>query len=722
NASFSDIALLYLQNYIRTLAEYSLLILLEDLHWMDDLTLDLLTDLVSESRADGKTQMMILCTSRSQFFEWHPKWGEGITGFNKLKLRKLSRLQCRLLIDEVLFRIEDIPEAFYKRILDQAGGNPFFIEELIKMLIEEGVIEADDGPWRIRLEKLADVQVPSTLSGILQARLDSLPLPERKVVQRAAIIGRTFWDNLLRALTENEDEEQRINARLTALRERGLIFPSEHSSIAGSQEYLFKHALLCNEAYGTVLLKHRRTYHRKVAVWIEENAGDRLEEHLALIASHYFEGGQPELAADWFIQAGERALSQCSMQEAKIFFERALKLIGEEDSMRIWRATLGHDEAVGTLGELEVRHADDIALLNLAQHLKNDAWLAEAYFRIGSQAKSEGNHQASMCAFNQALEAANRKGDFSMQALILPMQVTIFTADGDLKAADKLVDRALKLAHETGDADILARALTNLAPYYQAIGDLTQSVQLMHQQVEITQQQGNRLGEAFGLINLGYFYLSLGHFETSHSLLECALKISRRLGARSCIAYSLLNLGLAEWRLGQTETACQTLQLSLEKLESLGDHGGLASRQFYLGLAYESTNDISEATRHFTAALDGFKLLNATSQIVEVQAALARLTLQTGDKVQAEQYALQIIHYLDQEGPQGLELPILVYMSCARIFKVLEDTTLLQHTLQSGHREIQDRLTMISDVNWRKIFLEAIPENRELLKEYEYGS
>ena len=718
NASFNDIALLYLKNYIRTLAKNSLLLLLEDLHWMDDRTLDLITDLASESRVEGKTQMMILCTTRSEFFEWHSKWGEVITGFNTLKLRKLSQLQCRLLIDEILFRVEDIPDTFYKRILDEAGGNPFFIEELIKMLIEEDVIEAKDGSWWIRLEKLADVQVPSTISGILQARLDSLPLPERKVLQRAAIIGRTFWDGLLLAFTENEEEAQKINARLTSLRERGLIFPNEHSSIAGSQEYLFKHALLCNEAYETVLLKHRRTYHRQVAAWIEENAGDRLEEHLALIANHYLEGDRPEPAADWFIRAGERANNQCTMQEAKTFFEQALNLLDEEDWIRIWRATLGHDEAVGTLGELDIRHADDMTLLYLAEQRKDDNWLAEAYFRIGSQAKSEGGNREALRAFNQALEAAKRTGDLSLQALILPMIVTIHTAEGNLQAADKIVDRSLELAHDTGDADILARALTNLAPYYQAIGDLTQSVKLMHQQVEITQQQGNRLGEAFGLINLGYFYLSLGHFETGHSLLERALKISRLIGARSCIAYSLLNLGLAEWRLGQTESACQTLQLSLEKLESLGDHGGLASRQFYLGLTYESANDISEATRHFTAALDGFKLLNATSQIVEVQAALARLTLETGDEVQAEEYALQIIHYLDQEGAQGLELPTLVYLSCAVIFKALKDTRLLNRTLQNGRKEIQDRISKISDERWRKIFLKAIPENYALMNDF----
>jgi tetratricopeptide (TPR) repeat protein len=462
-------------------------------------------------------------------------------------------------------------------------------------------------------------------------------------------------------------------------------------------------------------LKHRRIYHSQVAVWIEANAGERLEEHLALVAGHYADGGQPDLAADWYIRAGERAVSQCSMQEARYLFEQALKLIRLDDLPRRWRALLGHDEALGTLGELADRQADDSSLLNMARQLGDDSRLAVAYHRIGSQALSEGNNPASLHAFEQALQAARRAGDLSMQALILPMQVTILTAEGDLQSAAALVEQALETANQTGDADILARALTNLAPYYQAIGDVTRSVQLMQQQVEINQQQGNRLGEAFGLVNLGYFYLSLGQFETGRSLLERALQAARSMGARSCMAYSLLNLGLAEWRLGQPQVACQTLQLSLAKLEALGDQRGLASRQFYLGLAFEKAGDKSEAAAQFEAARAAFKLLGATTQMVEAQAGLARLALQRSDLPQAEQNALQIIAYLEQHGPQGLELPILAYLTCARVFQALGDAPRLQDTLENGRRVLQTLLDRISEAGWREIFLEAVPENRELM-------
>jgi tetratricopeptide (TPR) repeat protein len=303
-----------------------------------------------------------------------------------------------------------------------------------------------------------------------------------------------------------------------------------------------------------------------------------------------------------------------------------------------------------------------------------------------------------------------------MQALIIPMQVTILTNAGNLPSATAMVEQALEIADQTGDTNILARALTNLAPYYLAIGDVTHSVELMQQQVEINQQQGNHLGEVAGLTNLGYYYLSLGQFQTGCSLLERALQAARSLGARSFAAYALLNLGLARWRLGQPQAASQTLLLSLPMLEALKDQRGLASLHFYQGLASETAGDTIEATRQYETARAAFKLMDATAQVVDAQAGLARLALQRGDLSQAEQHALEISTYLEQQGPQGLELPFLVYLTCARVFKVLGDAQRLQHILASGRMELQTRLDRISQSEWRATFIDAIPENRALME------
>jgi tetratricopeptide (TPR) repeat protein len=583
------------------------------------------------------------------------------------------------------------------------------------MLIDEGVIVIDGETWQVLPESLASVHIPPTLTALLQARLDGLPPAERLVLQRAAVIGRTFWDGLVQALTSEDQEASQVNARLAGLRARGLVFKQERSSISGHQEYLFKHALLRDAAYETVLLKQRRIYHSQVGAWIEKNAGERLEEHLALIAGHYAEGGQPDLAADWFTRAAERAFGHGLMQDARNLFDQALKHIQPDDLPRRWRALQGHDQVVGTLGYLSERHADDAALLSMAQQMKDDSWLAIAYWCCGSQAMTEGDLQAAEHAFEQGLHAARRASDIKMQALILPLQVFTLTTEGKLPAAAGLVEEALASASQTGDPDILARALTNVAVYYQATGDVARGVQLLQQQVEITRQRGNLQGEAIGLLNLGYQYLSLGQFTNGRSLLEGALQAAAQLGARRYVAYSLLNLGLAEWRLDQSEAAIQTLQRCRVELEALGDQVGMAWREFYLGLADETNGQLNEATSQFQVALDAFDRLGASPHVVEAQAGLARLALQRGQLPEAGQFALQISAYLEGLGPQGLELPILAYLTCARVFQALGDTPRLEQILHSGRDELQSRLDRIREESWRKTFLEALPEHRQLM-------
>ena len=712
---FGEIATLYLINYFRQLAEGSLLILLEDLHWMDDSTLDLITGLIEKLGQEPNSRLMIICTARPEFFERRENWGEGLHGFKQLKLQRLSRLRSRALIAEILRNVQLIPEELFTCITNVAEGNPFFIEELIKMLVEGGIIDNKKKVWQVRLEKLADVQVPPTLAGILQARIDSLPSAEKLVIQRAAVIGRTFWDGLLEALTNDDNDITLINEQLSALRERGLIFRLERSSIQGHQEYLFKHALVRDAAYETVLLKHRRAYHTQVAAWIEANAGERLEEHLVLIASHHADGGQMDLAADWVLRAGERAAKQASMQEAKVLFEQALNMVQPDDLLRRWRATIGHSEALGVLGDIEGRHADDQTLLELAQQMKDDSWIAEAHYMIGSQAYREGNNSTARLAFDQALIAAQAAGDLSMQAEILPIQVAILTAEGALDSAGDLVETALDIVNQADDTEIWARALTNLALYYQSIGDVTHSVDLMNQQIEINQQQGNRLGESIGLTNLGYFYLTMGQFENGNKLLQRALHSAKRIQDRRTEAYILLNLGLAEWRLGQPDAAIQRIEQSLSSMEAVDDRYGLASHQFYLGLAYESADNMSAAGSHYEAARNAFETLGITTQVIEAQAGLARLALHSNNLIKAKEIAVELINYLKKEGAQGCELPILVYLTCAQIFKALGDTKQLEHTLDQGRRELNIRLEGINDAGWQEIFRESIPENQALL-------
>jgi class 3 adenylate cyclase/tetratricopeptide (TPR) repeat protein len=714
--ALARLAALYMTHFFRQLANRPLLIFLEDLHWADDSSLDLITQLLAEIRSGGPAHLMFACAARPTLFERRPNWGEGTQGFTRLILLPLSRQFSRGLVEEIFKKAETVPAALVERIIDETEGSPFFIEELVKMLIEDGVIQTSNETWTIDPTRMNEPHVPPTLAGILQARLDSLPPAERQVLQRAAVVGRVFWDRLVGLLTDDPEEAAQVSNRLAALRERELIYRRERSSITGAEEYLFKHSLLQEAAYETVLLRQRRTYHARVAGWIEDNAGERLEEYLALIASHHVHAGQVTLAADWYTRAGERAASLGAPREACELFSTALELIPPDDRPRRWRTLLGRSAVLIILGEREARQADDAALLALAEETGDDEHLAEAYGRIGYYNYTLGNMTRSLENYNLALEAAKKSNSIALQATLLPLKLVVLSRLGDLQSAAALAEPALELAEATGNPVNLMRALTNVSIYYATIGDLARSTQLVQRQVEINQEQGNRISEAFGLSNLGYNYLLLGRYEHGRRVLERALEASRSVGARAPAAYNLLNLGLACWRLGDLQAARQAMNDSLPELQAIGDEIGLAYRQYYSGLIQEATGDLAGAGQCYLAAQADFARLEMLPLKIEAQAGLARLCLQRGQILEAESHATEVFSHLDQHGPQGQELPMLVYLTCVEVFSASNNQEQAERALENGRAELDGRAKEISDLAWRKTFLEAAPEHHKFIQ------
>jgi len=328
--SFREQAIAGLVDYLQAIASEPTVIFLEDTHWADDSSLDLVDHLAA---ALPEARLLVLCLARPAFFERRPGWGEGREAHICLELKALSRRESRALVAEILQKVEDIPGKLRDLVVEGAEGNPFYVEELIKMLIDEGVIRGGEGRWRVELERLAEARVPPTLTGVIQARLDSLPGEEKAVLQRASVVGRLFWDTAVADLAADETEgfdKDELAPLLDAVRGRELIFRRERSTFAETEEYIFKHALLRDVTYETVLLKLRRVYHRQVAAWLEAAAGERLGEYLGLIAGHYELAGDASKAVTYLLRAGDRARLAYAHQEAVEYYRRALVFLKEQ--------------------------------------------------------------------------------------------------------------------------------------------------------------------------------------------------------------------------------------------------------------------------------------------------------------------------------------------------------------------------------------------------------
>ena len=328
--SFGELVIAHLVKYMRAIATEPTVIFLEDIHWADDSSLDLLDRLVA---ALSDTRLLVVCLARPSLFEHRPSWGEGQEIHTQINLEPLSRRASRALVGEILQKAGDVPSDLRDLIVEGAEGNPFYVEELIKMLIEDGAIVLEEDHWWVEPERLTGVHVPPTLTGVLQARLDSLPPEEKMLLQRAAVVGRLFWDAAVVELQADVGgglDREKIASLLKDIRDRELIFRRERSAFAGAEEYIFKHALLRDVTYETVLFNLRRVYHRQVARWLEVAAGKRIGEYLGLIAGHYELAGEGEKAVEYLLQAGDQARLTYACQEASGYYQRALPLLDEQ--------------------------------------------------------------------------------------------------------------------------------------------------------------------------------------------------------------------------------------------------------------------------------------------------------------------------------------------------------------------------------------------------------
>jgi ABC-type transport system substrate-binding protein/class 3 adenylate cyclase len=329
-------ALAFLGEYYSALTSREPVILfLEDVHWADDSSLDALNYL--GRRTPGQC-FLILCLARPALFERRRFWGEGQTYHHRLDLSPLSTAESRKLVGEILQKVVQVPAALNELVIGEAEGNPFFIEELIKVLIEEGVIRKGDEHWQVSSEMLPEVKVPASLTGVLQARLDALSEIEKTVLQMASIVGRIFWDQAvahLYAATHDDYREEAILNILRSLRDKELIFRREESTYAGAREYLFKHEVLREVTYETVLRKMRQVYHGRVADWLIENSAKRAGEVTGLIADHLERAGRRKEAVDYLLQAGDKARTLYAHQEAADHYQRSVQILrsmGKDES------------------------------------------------------------------------------------------------------------------------------------------------------------------------------------------------------------------------------------------------------------------------------------------------------------------------------------------------------------------------------------------------------
>jgi class 3 adenylate cyclase/tetratricopeptide (TPR) repeat protein len=715
-------ALFFLAQYFTTSARKNpVAIFLEDIHWADNSSLDAIQEISNQCSG---YPLLIIALTRPDLFEHRPSWGKELAADCadpiRLDITPLSREDSSQLVREILQKVKAIPENLSDLIVATADGNPFYLEELVNILIDDGIIltEQNPGSWRVDSTRLQDLRVPPTLTAVLEARFDGLPSAQKTTLHQAAVVGRTFWKATLQTL---QPDAQSLTEQLLDLYHRDLIYLNKPSTFDWTDEYYFKHILMHEVVYENVLKKDRQIYHAKVAGWLVDatRASGREDEYAAVIAEHYSLGGQPGEAVDWYLRAGRHAVAQGAPLEARRFLDTGFNLLKPDDQERLWYFLVERDEVLGVLGESQARQADDAALVALAMEFKDDDRLAEAYRRQAYYFSVVGDDRRAVQAFESGILAANRAGNQGISAIMLALKAISEARLGEMAAAASSGDQALSRVKQVGDENMKAMVLTNLAVYFIERGDIARAAKLLDEQINIYQRNGNRSFEAICLLNLGYNYVLLGLFEEGIEALERSLRISEAIGLRRGVAYGRLNLGLAYFRNGEDSKARQVLESAIPELQAIGDTFGEASGQTYTALTQEQAGEVDAAAKSFSSAKDIFNRIGVQGYAVDASAGLARCWHALGQGDDAEQEARQVWDYIEQQGEKGMEFPILAYLTCANILEGREEGEEAHSIIDMGYRVMMERADKISDGNWRKSFLEKVPEHQALIEMWE---
>ncbi|MBN1209787.1 MAG: AAA family ATPase [Myxococcaceae bacterium] len=512
--------MMYLGEYFLAICQQRpVVMLLEDIHWADDSTLDTVNWL--EERM-GRLRLLIVCAGRGALYERRPYWGEGEARHTRVALKPLTKRESRELVDEILRYVPRLPDDLRELVVENAEGNPFYLEELIKMLIEDGVIVKGETTWGVAPERLQRTAVPTTLTGVLQARLDGLPPGERRVLQEASVVGRQFWDRVVSYLDAGglaEPTTGLLRERLSSLRGRELIFRREASAFAEAREYLFKHDLLREVTYESVLRKVRQKHHALVADWLIANAGGRISEYAGLIGEHLVLGGRGDEAIGYLLQAGEAALAAYSSREAERFYRQALALKVSDDQRATALQGLGRalynlgrrEEAVQVLGQA----------IDLARTLGDTDRLAQAFYQLSwvqwrGELQSASEAWATCRELVRELEGAPDSPGFAR--LLGEVGRSAYFARLPVETIAEYARRAMEMAERLGLVDVKLDAMISLGL---ASLDVDESMRVFEQ---VAAQ-----AEAHGLLSIASrAHLDLASAKLSHDDFSGAVESRRR--------------------------------------------------------------------------------------------------------------------------------------------------------------------------------------------------
>ena len=557
-----------------------LILVFEDVHWAEEPLLELIEHLAERVK---DSPLMILCLARPELLDIRPGWGGGRLRAAAIELEPLAPAESEELLDALLADRE-LSTSERKTLLEKTEGNPLFVEETMRMLLEGGTLSK---------------RIPDTLQAMIAARIDRLPRNEKRLLQRASVIGRIFWEGAIARLLPDVDDLEPV---LDDLLQRDFVTRESRSSITGEHAYRFKHVLIRDVAYAGLAKAPRAELHQQVADWLTEIAGEELVEIRAYHLDH---------AAT--LQEELDGAPRPSWRRVRP--RRSRRPVAAPSRARRTTPRGGCSSAPWSSSRRSSAASSPLGLPGGSPTCRRRRWRWSAFTPTrpkratrGSRAlRSPRSPTTRSCAtptFRAAATSSSRLSSCSRTASrrigieALTMRARIGWWLGDLDDDQRWIGKALDVAREIGRKDLEASSADDLASAAIARLDLDRAIRLVGEALELAEESGNITALGWALVSQARIDALRGRLDEAAACLDRAEELFAQSGNAWALARLSNHYGWVERRRGDLPAADRRFRDAIRILKPLEDRGTLCESQRGLAQVLVALKKIDEAERY----------------------------------------------------------------------------------------------------------------------------
>jgi len=625
-----------LENCLKAAArEEPQLIVLEDLHWIDALSHDLLDDLSKVMSSYPICIVLAYRPEQSQRLQTNQL--EELPGFTKIPLSELNATEAEQAIRAKLAqlypaRISSLSSALVEKLMDRAQGNPFYLEELLNYLRDRGLDPHDPST-------LKSLELPDSLHTLILSRIDQLSEREKNTLRVASIIGRLFRARWLTGYFPELGNLPQVREDLDAL-DRMDITPLD--SPEPELAYLFKHIVTHEVTYESLPFATRARLHERLAEFLE-NASASVDT----IAYHYGQSENIEKQQEYLLKAGEAAQKNFANDAALEYYAQLLPLVQDEKEQIL--ILLQRGEVQELIGRFDEAENDYHTALELA---KDDVTLkAKAQFVLGKLSRLRGNYEPALAWLTRATETRTALDDTLGLAQVNIETGIVLWRKGEYEQARELLEKGLELSQKGNDKFSTSLALNNLGIVAMNQGNFSKSWAFHEESLALAHDVGNAVGVSDSFNNLGIIASLQGHFPEARTMFEDSLALKREMGDKAGIASSLNNLGGIAQDQGDYATARVRYEESLALKREMGDKWGISILLVNLGNVAYAQADYASARASFEEGLALCEEMDEKTLMAHVLLGLGLVGL-AENKPEARDHILDSLRLRQETGEQ----------------------------------------------------------------------